>query len=168
MSKPRRLVDFLFPSAFYSYLGFYLYILLFSILTPLPAAASSHMDAGGRTPHILPWTLGQAPQRRTQLLWAACIHCWRDILHETCHCSDINIFFSLEWIMDYYLLWKVRVCVRVCVRVQITSCVQLPVNVPKRPWEPRDVPLPCEHGPAARLCSGGRNTRWEVLKCLCL
>lgn len=68
MSKLRRLVDFLFPSAFYSYLGFYLYILLFSILTPLPAAASSHMDAGGRTPHILPWTLGQAPQRRTQLL----------------------------------------------------------------------------------------------------
>lgn len=131
VSEPRRLVGFLFPSAFYSHLGFYLYILLFSILTPLPAAASSEMDAGGRTSHILLWTPGQAPQWRTQLLWAAYIHCWRDILHETCHCSDINIFFFLEWIMDYYLLWKVRMCVRVRACVQITLCVQLPVNVPK-------------------------------------
>lgn len=131
VSKPCRLLDFFSsPSAFSSYLGFYLYMLLFSLLIPLAVTAASQTDAGDRTLHILPWTPGQVPQQRTQFLWAAYIHCWSDILHKTCHCSDINIFF-FPW-MDNGLLSPLKgayVCLCAC------ACksprVELPVNVPK-------------------------------------
>lgn len=83
-------------SAFSAYLWFYLYILLLSLLIPLAVTAASRTNEGDRALHILPWTPGQVPQQRTQFLWAACVHCWSDILHKRCHCSDMNIFFSLN------------------------------------------------------------------------
>lgn len=83
-------------SAFSAYLWFYLYILLLSLLIPLAVTAASRTNEGDRALHILPWTPGQVPQQRTQFLWAACVHYWSDILHKRCHCSDMNIFFSLN------------------------------------------------------------------------
>lgn len=98
VSEPCRLLDIFFfsPSAFSSYLQFYLYILLFCLLIPLAVTAASWTNASDRALHILPWTPGQVPQQRTPFLWAAYIRCWSDILHKTCHCSDINIFFFLN------------------------------------------------------------------------
>lgn len=68
-------------SAFSAYLWFYLYILLLSLLIPLAVTTASRTNEGDRALHILPWTPGQVPQQRTQFLWAACVHCWSDILH---------------------------------------------------------------------------------------
>lgn len=68
-------------SAFSAYLWFYLYILFLSLLIPLAVTAASRTNAGDRTLQMLPWTPGQVPQQRAQFLWAACVHCWSDILH---------------------------------------------------------------------------------------
>lgn len=67
-------------SGFSAYLWFYLYILL-SLLIPLAVTSASRTNEGDRALHILPWTPGQVPQQRAQFLWAACVHCWSDILH---------------------------------------------------------------------------------------
>lgn len=143
VSKLCRLLDFFSssPCAFSSYLRFYLYILLFSLLVPLAVTAASRMNAGDGALHILPWTPGQVPQQRTQFLWAAYICCWSDILHKTCHCSDINIFF-FPW-MDNGLLSPLKgayVCLCACVCVRVTSCVELPVDVLKTSLEAQESP----------------------------
>lgn len=59
--------------------------------------------------------------------------------------------FFLEWIMDYYLLWKgAYVCLWACVCVRVTLCVELPVNVPKTSLEAQESPVLWEQ--ANSLC----------------
>lgn len=47
-------------------------------------------------------------------------------------------------------------CLCACVSVRVTSCVELPVNVPETPLEAQESPV--REGTTARVCHGSENT----------
>lgn len=62
--------------------------------------------------------------------------------------------------MDNGLLSHLKgayVCLCACVCVRVTSCVELPVNVPKTSLEPQESPVIGEQR-TAHVCNGRKNT----------